>query len=200
MKRNLIHAAVMAALLTTGLVRARTTDASINYRMGAGYPGDVNRTHPCSILPGLMDTTNPVRLYGDPVLINTAANSYRGFIATDTAVVKIDGILVRPYPTQQTTGGMAAAFGAAVPPVGPAVCDVLNEGFIMVRCNNFAAAPPTKKGAVFVWVTATSGVHIQGGFESVANGANTVAITNAQFNGPPDASGVCEIQVAAPLA
>lgn len=204
MKKSLIAYAVAALLAApvAGAVRARTRDISFGYRMGAGFPGDVNRTHPASILPGLMTATlaSKVRLYGDPVLIDTATNSYRGVLSTDTAATKIDGILVRPYPTQQTTGGMSAALGAAVPPDGPAVIDVLNEGFMIVRCNNFAAQQPTKGGAVFIWVTASTGAHVQGGFESVANGANTIAITNALWNGPTDSNGITEIQVAAKLA
>lgn len=199
MKKNLIARAcmVLAASLVT---RARTLDISFGYRMGAGFPGDVNRTHPASILPGLMSTAAPVRLYGDPAIIDTATNSYRGLGAADTAITKIDGICVRPYPTQQTSGGMAAAIGAAVPPVGPAVADFLNEGFIIARCNNFATQQPTKNGAVFVWVTASSGAHVQGGFESVANGANTIALTNAKWNGPTDSAGITEIQIMAPGA
>ncbi|MNU33601.1 hypothetical protein D3C71_221640 [compost metagenome] len=201
MKKNLIALAV-SMLAMAGLTRARTADVAFTYRMGAGFPGDVNRTHPASIVPGLMTPTlaSKVRLYGDPVLIDTATNSYRGFLAADTAVTKIAGVLVRPYPTQQMTGGPNAAIGAAVPPDGPAVIDVINEGFVIARCNNFAAQQPTKGGAVFVWVTASTGAHVQGGFESVANGANTVAITNAQWNGPTDSDGITEMQVAAPLA
>lgn len=194
MKRTLIAAAALAAVMQFGPVRARTNDVAFTYRMGAGFPGDVNRTHPVSILPGLMNTTNPVRLYGDPVLIDTATNSYRAFLATDTAVTKLAGVLARPFPTQQTSGGMSSALGAATPPTS-GVVDVVDEGFVLVRCNNYVALPPTKGGAVYIWVTANSGVHVQGGFESINNGVNTVAITNARFNGPPDSNGVCEVQV-----
>lgn len=200
MKKSLIALASLALIESQRGKRARTTDISFGYRMGAGFPGDVNRTHPASILPGLMDTTNPVAQYGFPVLINTSANSYRGIIAGDSAITKIDGILVRPYPTQQSTGGMAATIGAAVPPVGPAVCDVLNEGFIIAKCNNFATVQPTKKGAVYVWFAATSGVHIQGGFESANTAGSTALLTNAFWNGPGDSAGVAEIQVMAPGA
>ena len=190
--RNTMIAAVCAVALS-GVVRARTHDVAFTYRMGAGYPGDVNRTHPASILPGLMNVTNPVRLYGDPVLVDTATNSYRGFLAGDTAITKLAGVLVRPYPTQQTTGGMASSFGAAVPPV-TGVVDVLEDGYVIVRCNNFAAQQPTKGGAVYVWIAASTGAHVQGGFESVSSGS-TVTISNAMWNGPTDANGVTELKV-----
>lgn len=200
MKKSLLALAIAQMMTMPSGIRARTRDVSFGYRMGTGFPGDVNRTHPFSAVPGLMDTTNPVRLYGDPVLINTAANSYRGLLTSDTAVTKIDGVLVRPYPISQTTGGMTASFGAAVPPVGPSVCDVLNEGFILARCNNFAAQQPTKGGAVFIWVAASTGAHVLGGFESVTN-ASAIAITNAKWAGPVDpVTGVGEIQVMAPGA
>lgn len=204
MKKSLIAlaAAQMVAAISAGFARASTRDISYGYRMPAGFPGDVNRTHPASILPGLMTPTvaNKIRLYGDPCLIDTTQNAYRGLLASDTAVTKIDGILVRPYPTQQATGGMSAAIGTAAPPDGPGVIDVINEGFVMVRCNNFAAQQPTKGGAVFIWVTASSGAHVQGGFESVANGANTIPVSNCKWNGPTDSNGITEIQIAAPLA
>ncbi len=195
MKKSLIALAVLA-LGAQNLVRARTTDISFGYRMGAGFPGDVNRTNPFSVLPGLMTPVlaNKVRLYGDPVLIDAANNAYRGFIAGDTAT-KIDGVLVRPYPVSQTTGGMAATIGAAVPPDGPAVIDVLREGYIIARCNNFATLQPAKGGAVFVRIAATAGALIQGGFSSAADGGNTVAITNARWMGPTDANGITEIEV-----
>lgn len=184
----------LSSILFPVQTRWATRDTAFSFRMGAGFAGDVNRTHPFSNLPGLMDVTNPVRLYGDPVIGNTAANSYRGVLATDTAVTKIDGVLVRPYPVQQTTGGMSAALGAATPPTS-GVIDVLREGFILARCNNFATQQPTKFGAVYIWVTASSGAHVQGGFESINNGANTIAITNARWNGPCDSNGIGEIEV-----
>lgn len=191
---SLMAAATVACLASSGTVRARTHDVAFTYRMGAGFPGDVNRTHPASILPGLMNTTTPVLLYGNPVLVDTVTNSIREVLVGDTAVTTIAGVLVRPYPTQQTTGGMSASIGAAVPPTS-GVVDVLQDGFIMVRCNNFAAQQPTKAGAVFIWIAASTGAHVQGGFESVASSGNTIAITNARFNGPTDAAGVTELQV-----
>lgn len=195
MKRNVIAAAAALMIASASMgIRAKTNDVAFAFRMGAGFIGDVNRTSPASILPALMDTTNPVRLYGDPVTNNSAASSVRGFLVGDTALTRIEGVLVRPFPTQQTSGGMASSIGAAVPPVGPAVVDVIRQGFVLVKCNNFAVNPSTKGGTVYVWIAATSGNNIQGGFVA-ASSVNTVTITNARFNGPPDASGVCELEV-----
>lgn len=191
--RSLV-AMACAAALASGVARARTHDVAFTYRMGAGFPGDVNRTHPASILPALQNTTSPILLYGNPCLIDTATNSYREVIVSDTAVTKIAGVLVRPYPTQQTTGGMNASLGAGTPPV-TGVVDILRSGYVMVRCNNFATAQPTLGGAVHIWVAASTGAHVQGGFESAATGGSTIAITNALFNGPGDSNGICELQV-----
>lgn len=197
MKKSLISLAVLAALGGCGAisVRAKTRDVAFTYRMGAGFPGDVNRTHPASILPGLMDVDEPILAYGFPTLLDVSANTYRAVNATDDAITVIDGVLVRPYPTQQTTGGMSASIGSATPPV-TGVIDVLDDGFIMVQCNNFAAASPVKGGAVYIWTAASAGQHVLGGFEAAATGGSSTAkITNAKFNGPPDVNGVCELQV-----
>lgn len=199
MKKSILAAAVAAAL-HLGLARARTDDISFGYRMGAGFPGDVNRTHPFSVLPRLMNSTTPVRLYGDPAIIDSATNSWRGLTAADTGVTKIDGILVRPYPAQQMSGGMSAAIGAAVPPGGNNIVDFLREGYIIARCNNFAAQQPAQGGTVHVWIAASSGAHVQGGFESAATGGSTIALTNAKWMGPTDSNGITEIEIAAPSA
>jgi hypothetical protein len=196
MKKTTLALAVASAVAVLSIRRAYTGDVAYGFRMGAGFPGDVNRTHPASIIPGMNSPTNPARLFGDPVLVDTATNSYRGFLVGDTAITQIDGIAVRPYPTQQTSGGLNAAFGNGAPAANQPL-DVLEAGFIMVKVNGTAV--PTKKGPVFVWIAASTGTHVQGGFEAAATGGSTVAITNAFFNGPPDANGVTELRVSALL-
>lgn len=173
--------------------RLMTHDVAFKFRMGAGFPGDVNRTHPASVEPALVGSVPPTA-YGIPV-IPDAANGVRMFQAGDTAVVMPWGIAVRPFPTQQASGGMTASLGSATPPT-TGVIDVLRSGYVLVQLNDIAALP--KKGdPVFVWCAVTSGIHIQGGIEVVASGGNTAAldITQYYFNGPPDAAGVVEITV-----
>lgn len=186
MKKTLL---ALAAMLALPITRARTGDVAFPYRMGAGNAGDVNRMHPASILPGMMHATVPPLLYGNPTWIDTASNTYKGFSAGDTAKVTIDGMLVRPYPTQQAN--TSQGLGAATPQAGQAQ-DFLESGFMLVKVN---AGTPTKKGAVFVWCAADSGAHKQGGFETAATGGSTAAINNAYYNGPPDANGITEIRV-----
>ena len=190
-------AAVMG-LLTNLLVgppafRARTCDVAFSYRMGAGFPGDVNRMHPASIVAGLLDSVNTFRNYGEPAIFGTA-NNYRGVVAADQSAtaIKIAGVIVRPYPTQQMSGGMTATLGAATPPAA-GVADFLSSGFIMVKMK---AGVTVKKGdPVFVWATATETVNIQGEYQAAATASKTVPITNARFNGPADALGNVEIEV-----
>jgi hypothetical protein len=159
MKKSLIALAVSA--LCYGTNRSRTLDVAITYRMGAGFPGDVNRMHPASIVPNLMDAANPIRLYGDPCTLG-AANSVRGFLAGDAALTRIRGVLVRPAVAQPTSGGMTQTFGT---------------------------------GAVFVWVTASAGADVQGGFRAAASAGNTAAILNAEWYSPPDSGGIAELRV-----
>mgnify|MGYP000732837069 CR=1 FL=1 len=191
----LAPALAFAAKLLTGpvVIRARTCDVAFPYRMGAGFPGDVNRTHPASIFPVLTDTTDVIAAYGNPVLNKTSNNTVKGFVAADTTTpVLVAGFAVRPYPTQQMSGGAGATIGAAVPPTS-GVVDILEDGYIMSKLP--AGASVTRGGAVYVWFAATSGNNIQGGLVASATGGSTALITNAKFNGPADASGNVEVRV-----
>lgn len=192
MNKSLIALAVSALLYKS--VAGRTLDISIGYRMGAGYPGDVNRMHPASIVPRLQDAANPVRLFGDPVILG-ASNSVRGLIASDTTTpMKIRGVCVRPAIAQPATGGMTQTLGGGAPPQGAAPIDVLEDGHIMVKCNNIAAGSPVLGGAVYVWFAASAGSDVQGGFRAAAN-ASAALVSNAEWASPPDANGIAELRV-----
>lgn len=174
--------------------RRFTQDVAITFRMGAGAPGDVNRTHPADIPPFLVDPTNPPAAYGVPAIINPASNGLRGVLATDGAITDVDAVTVRPYPIQEATATNygAVSLGGGVPPTQQPI-DGLVSGFIMVAVP--AGQSPTKKGTVYIWIGAAGGGHVVGGFEAVDGGANTVAITNPKtyFNSPADANGICEL-------
>jgi hypothetical protein len=173
------------------VIRARTADVAFPYRMGAGFSGDVNRTHPFSVEACLNDPDNPVEFYGQAVVAVGANNSVRPVMAGDGALTGIYGISVRPYPFQQSTGGMDAAFGAAVPPLKQPI-DILRSGYIMAQ--TFDGATATKGGTVYVWNSAAAGGHVPGGFEVADGVADTFPLgTPTGFNGPGDADGVTEI-------
>lgn len=194
MKKSLLSTAIGDALAVMFAVRSfRTHDISFGYRMPAGFPGDVNRTHPASIVPGIMNTTvQAPRLFGDPVVIDTATNSYRGVTAGDITTFAVDGFVVRPYPTQQTTGGLTASIGGGAPSINQPV-DVLSDGFIMAKCY---VGAPLKGGAVYVYTGVSTGSHVQGGLEAAAV-ANATLISNAFWNGPADSNGVTELRTTA---
>lgn len=187
-----------------GIYRGRrfTKDVALQFRMGAGFLGDVNRTHPFTAEPALISVTNPPRAYGEGMVVD-AADPNRGLrplVAADNALTTIYGISIRPFPFQVSSivGSLAQSnldvAGPNVPPSSGPI-DILRSGYIMVKLNS-ASAQPVKGGAVFIWVAATSGNHIQGGFEAAANGANTLALTTAgqtTFNGPSDSNFIVEL-------
>ena len=176
-------------------LRARTRDVAFQFRMGAGFPGDVNRAHPMSIVPALINTATQVpRAYGDPVLVAADGTSLRGLVAGDGSATPgiVYGFAVRPFPTQQMTGGPTSAIGAATPPTS-GIMDALRMGFIMGKVP--AGSTTVKGGTVYAWAAASSGAHVQGALEPAASSTNTYTITNAKFNGPADAQGNVEIEV-----
>ena len=169
---------------------------AITFRMRAGFAGSVNRSHPAWVEPALNDATNAIPFFGSASLVNTAANSVRGIISSDTANQVLYGVCARPFPTQQQNDSSAAGFGTAtigglIAPQTQSAVDILVEGYIMVPINGAV----TKGGTVYVWSAASSGVHTQGGFEATTPGGSGFSATNCYFNGPADSNGIGEIRV-----
>lgn len=173
-----------------------TKDAqAIQFRMPAGFPGDVNRTHPAWIEPCSLDPTNPPTFTGQACVIDATSHLLRTVLAGDTALTDIYGFLVRAFPTQQkssTNYGAASIGNAGAPGVGKA--DVLRSGYIMTVLNNYAAQPAAKGGRVYIWIAATTTNHVQGGVEAAATGGSTIELDiKASFNGGADANGNVEV-------
>lgn len=174
--------------------RAMTNDVAIGYRMGAGWPGDIVTAEGKRIEPVKNSVAAPVLLYGNGCLVDTATNSVRQMTGTDNnaSASKLYGILVRPNPIQQQSASdLNAAFGPGVPPAGQPV-DVMREGSIIVKCNT---GTPTKDGAVYIWCTAAAGNDVPGQFRASASAGNTMLVSNARFNGPPDSNGYATLQI-----
>lgn len=173
-------------------IRMKARDAAFQFRMGAGFPGDVNRTHPATIEPVLIDATSPPTAFGQPVLVDPTSQGVRPFAAGDTAITTAYGMSVRPYPFQQSSASNfgSAAFGTGAPPA-TGVMDVLRAGYIMAKLPTGETS--VKGGAVYVWCAASTGVHVQGGIESAASAGNTAALAGVTFNGAPDADGTVEV-------
>ena len=180
-------------------IRAMTHDVAYTYRMGAGFPGDVNRTHPAEIEAALLDTTaaHQLNAYGNAGVLDGTTNAFRGYIAADASdsVLSLPfGALVRSFPYQTPAGASNASqgLGAATPPTSGLV-DVLRSGLIMGQLNVGSTAP-VKGGRVYIWCAATSGDHIQGGYETEASSGNTVELdARFTYNGGMDANSVAEI-------
>lgn len=174
--------------------QAYTRDVAFGYRMGAGFAGDINRTHPFSVVPGLVNATTPPRRPGDALFVNTADNTLKGAVAGDqnAAATAIYGVAVRSYPTQQSSGGMSSAFGAVSLPTS-GIVDAMRSGFIFVKIPPGVAV--TKGGQPYIWCAADSGNLLQGGFAGVASAGNTVPVSNARFTGPADSTGIVELEI-----
>lgn len=175
-------------------------DAAFPFRMGAGFPGDVNRTHPASIEACLMNSSTPPTAFGQAVLadVSGATNSVRPLSTGDGSVTDLYGITVRPFPTQAAsapgnygqTGTASAPYGTGAPSSSFPV-DVLRTGYIMVQLNP-GQASPVKGGTVYVRTGASGGNNIQGGFETAASTSATLS-NRYTYNGPADANGNVEI-------
>lgn len=175
--------------------RARVGDVAFTYRMGAGFAGDINRTHPVSVAARKINQTNPPTFFGQAVLYDGATNSARAVLVADNGITQIAGVVARPYPIQDpgTTSPFGAqTFNTGTPPLNQPV-DVVEFGYILVP----VVGTPTLGGAVFIWTAAASGNHVVGGFEAAASAGNTSALATASyfFNGPPDANGLVELAI-----
>jgi len=177
---------------------------ALQFRMPAGFAGDVSRTHPAAIEPAQIRVATPPTAYGIPVVVDADGAGVRPFgtgEASDTVAAIAYGFTARPFPTQQTsTTDMSATIGAATPPT-KGVIDVLRSGYIMATLNPAAAVTGALKGGrVYVWCAATTGsvntLHTQGGLEVAASSGNTVELDGRfLYNGPADANGVLEVSV-----
>lgn len=201
MRKTFLHNLIAGLFGRGAIQRGRrltcdTSSMAFGFRMGAGFAGDVNRTHPFSVEPNLICVATPPTALGQAVLDAAANAGVRPFGAGDGAAVDMAGVTVRAYPTQQTTGGMSSAFGSVTPPTS-GVTDVLREGYIMVKIPVAEAAVAAKGGAVFVRCAAAAADDPVGGFKAQADGGNTAALSAIRytFNGPADAAGIVELRV-----
>ena len=180
-------------------VRCRTRDAAFTLRMGAGFVGDVNRTHPASIAPAQIYATTPPTAYGQPVVMNSGGAGVRPLATGEQAFTEIFGITVRPYPTQQSSVGagypgsdsIQGVLGAGGIPPTSGVIDILHSGFIMVQ----VVGTPTPGAPVYIWTSASTGTHVQGGFEATNPTSSGMALDAGKtyFVGGADANGVAEL-------
>lgn len=186
--------------LRTGISRGRfrTRDMPITnafqYRMGAGFVGDVNRTHPASIEPCLIDSTHPPTFFGQGVFADAASpNGIRVPASGDSGATDCYGVTVRPFPFQQSTTSTAFAgttWGGEAPFTAGAI-DILRAGYMMVTLQGAAAA--TKGGRVQLCIVAGTG-YVVGGFSADTVSGTFIQLgTRTTFNGPADSNNIVEL-------
>ena len=158
-------------------------------RMPAGIPGTVTRSEHSTIEPQVMDATTPVTVYGVPVKF--VSGKVQPIAAADVVANVIQGLLVRPYPTQTAAN---EAMGTATPSTVN-TADILKRGYMMVKVNaSLPSAVPAKGGAVYCRKTDHGAAeYLVGGIESDADSAKCEAIPGCYFTGTMDSNGNVEI-------
>lgn len=205
---RLFHRRTSRAVRGRHVGRGKTRDDAFKFRMGAGFPGDINRWSPAVIEPCLIDANAPPTAYGQGVVVDPTTQGVRPLVAGDSGLTAVHGFTVRPFPLQspsapnnfggtQTGGGAITSSGT---PPSTGVIDVLKSGYVIAKWSGVGSAP-VKGGAVDIWVAANSGNHVQGvTVETSHTGGSSITLATAgsgagstYFNGGPDANNNVEI-------
>lgn len=157
---------------------------TILFRMSAGIAGAISRPHDLTVEPHVLDSTKPFPAYGLGGKIT--AGKFVPVEDGDTADV-LAGIFVRPYPTASQPDKIRQV-GTGYNFAG----DNLKRGYVTVNIGGDASAVDLNS-PVYMRVSSPVDTSPLGAFLAVADGANTVQITNAYFNGPGDADGNIEL-------
>lgn len=138
------------------------------------------------------------------MIVNTAPLGGTEIIPFGTPLVRGENGVVLPMGTGNTGNQFIGVAGREVK--SPAeffsqnvgqyapqeAVSVFQRGCINVKCQK---GTPVIDGTVYVRITASEDYAV-GGFEAEADGTNTVALSNAQWNGPADNRGVAELRIA----
>jgi hypothetical protein len=166
-------------------------DTAIKFRMGAGFPGSITRVERAVVEANLPDATTPPLQYGYALILNASGGGVRQMTAGDTGTIAAFGVLVRDYPVQgapSSAFGSPSTLGSATPPTTQTL-SVMRSGYILVKVNGTTQ----KGGTAFVWTAASSAPHVQGQWEATTPGGSGCTVSNATFNGVPDANGFVEL-------
>lgn len=143
---------------------------SFQFRMPAGFAGDLQRAEVATVETQLIDAATPPTAFGVPIKL--VAGKVQPIAAADPASA-VYGFNLRAYPIQ---GNGTDPVGTSTPPIS-GVTDVLKRGYVMVALNGATAA--AKNGAVYVRVGNASAGKPIGGIEAGADNA----IASAAFAG-----------------
>lgn len=159
---------------------------NIGTNMPHGFAGSYARQ------PDMIVNTRPAG--GAAQIIFGAALAYDGKgavvpMGSGSTAEKFVGVAAREI--KSALSYLAQDVGAYAP--GEAV-PVFMRGSINVKCQN---GVPALGGKVYVRTAANESIPtaVVGGFEATADGANTVELTNCQWAGPADASGIAELRI-----
>jgi hypothetical protein len=161
---------------------------AFTYRMPSGIAGEVTRSNSAVIEANLVDTGTPPLAFG--IFTKLVAGKIQPCAAAgDVAAGVVYGVIVRPYPTQQSS--TAPAFGGGVPSLTDP-CSILRSGYVNVKLARGTAV----KGAG-VALRTTAGTHVVGEIEDLTNvsagDSDCTLVAGAVFMGSADASGNVEI-------
>jgi hypothetical protein len=134
--------------------------------MPAGIPGMISRTMNVRTEAAVLSSTTgqTPTAYGQAVVLDQTTGLLRLPTSTDT---QISGFLVRPYPTQSQAPTIIGndPIGSSVPLAGIPQ-DFMTGGYMSVSLGG--SGTPVRQGKLYVWVGATSGLHVQGQVEANA--------------------------------
>lgn len=157
-----------------------------------GYPGTPSHT------PDEIIAAHPVDggeangiLFGDPVVINSDGK-VKKFGADGTAAT-FAGVAARVVktPTAYPNQSMGSYFPGDM-------AGIIERGAVSVQVDaGITGGNIAIGGTPYIRIAANAANPnaVIGGFESVADGSNTIALTNAKFSATADANGVAEITI-----
>lgn len=161
----------------------------IGKRMPAGFPGQVARESFNIVETYAIDGTDPVTVYGAPV-VRTAAGLARTIKSGDTAAAII-GFSVRPDAVQLGGDNPATWADAGIPdPKQP--LDVMVKGYMNVMI--YGDVTPVRGLPVYVTTAAADDVPA-GAVTADSSATGAVLVTGATFDGDVDEYGMGRIRL-----
>lgn len=169
-----------------------------------GFLGNVSNEGYSLRKPRLVQAADPNPInFGETLVLNSnnTYSSVKSFVAgsgTVTAALAMgiatSQVNINPTYATQGSGGVTSPGGQVVQ---GGICDALVQGTINVFCAN---GTPTAGGAVFIRVALNGAIPngVIGGLEAVADGSNTVALTNFKWStGYIETDGSCQVTILA---
>jgi hypothetical protein len=136
--------------------------------------------------PGLIDVSAPPTFFGQGVVLDGTALALRPPALGDTFCA---GVTVRAFPMQGNfpSSMQVDPLGTANVPTSGEV-DVLRSGYIAATVYG-ANQSPARYAPVYLWLGATSGTHVNGGFETVASSSGVAVPAGAGGGGSNTGNG-----------